>query len=820
MNKTTVLFPGGFKPITGAHLALAQRYANSSNVERVIMLIGPKERDGVSRADSDEIFRLINNNSKIELRATDFNSPIMAAYEFLFALPEGDHGTYAMAASRKGDDYARTLSFAGNVEKYKTIGDKKGRKIPAGVEVNPLEIDVDPLTYSNGEPISASTIRQAIANNDYETFAASYPGAKEAVIKNIWQMLTGVQESIFSKSWWSNQLAEDVDEVAEGYQTTKMAKSHNKKIKKLRKHLDRSRGEEFTYDFANFGKTVFGAPLYENYITRDELKSIEPTVDRFFKRFGIDVDFQGYATHFIDRLNDPRNEGTITLDDLENLFLDLSSEYGEEIVQQFQQRNPSAVTSDYQFDVPIHMPFQLRFDQSLGQIKLIPRTVKAQRRPWRSNNPSDKIYTIENVLTEGGAAGHMNHPYDSHGLTFNDMKEIVSRALEGRLDMEEAVTEKTDGQNIQVTWKNGRPGFARGIKTRINPLTPDEIVAEFEAKYQKSVEANGVKGAEGYKLVVDAFRATAEDLTASLSKLSPETLMRIFKNGKVFANMEIIYPATTNVIAYEQAVLQFHNLVEYDDKGKVIETDLTGGTMLQQVIQDANAHMQKTFSFIPPNKLKLGRIEDFEDQQAAFFAEIDSLKDQFGLKETDRVSEYHRAWWKDVVREKAYQLDYAIPEDVLEILTNRWAFNDKSTRINNVVKMIDNESFATWVSAFDKKDFKAYQKQNIEPFESIFLKLGAVVLKNIKNYLAASPDKAVRQIKKDLMSLIKDLQTSDNPDTLKKLETQLRKIERMGGFDTIVPIEGIVFTYGGNTYKLTGSFAPVNQILGVLKYAR
>jgi hypothetical protein len=32
---------------------------------------------------------------------------------------------------------------------------------------------------------------------------------------------------------------------------------------------------------------------------------------------------------------------------------------------------------------------------------------------------------------EGGAAGHMAHPWDDHGLTFNDMKEIVSRALEG-----------------------------------------------------------------------------------------------------------------------------------------------------------------------------------------------------------------------------------------------------------------------------------------------------------------------------------------------------------------------------------------------------
>ena len=53
---------------------------------------------------------------------------------------------------------------------------------------------------------------------------------------------------------------------------------------------------------------------------------------------------------------------------------------------------------------------------------------------------------------------------------------------------------------------------------------------------------------------------------------------------------------------------------------------------------------QNTFSFIPPNKLKMGRIEDFEDQQSAFFAEIDGLQNQFGLKETDQVSEYHRAW--------------------------------------------------------------------------------------------------------------------------------------------------------------------------------
>jgi len=45
----TVLFPGGFKPLTGAHMALAERYAANPEVERVILLIGEKEREGITR---------------------------------------------------------------------------------------------------------------------------------------------------------------------------------------------------------------------------------------------------------------------------------------------------------------------------------------------------------------------------------------------------------------------------------------------------------------------------------------------------------------------------------------------------------------------------------------------------------------------------------------------------------------------------------------------------------------------------------------------------------------------------------------------------
>jgi len=682
-NKTTILFPGGFKPLTGAHLALAQRYAEDPAVDQVILLIGPTERQGISRSKTIEIFNLLNSDPNIKIQSTEFNSPITAAYEYLFALPKDATGRYAMAASTKGNDYVRAKDFVPNVDKYATIGDKQGRTIPSGINAIELSINVDPLTYTNGEPISATIVRQSIQDNDYDTFRLSYPQFEDALVKNAWQTLKGVQEALFSKNWWTSLLQEEVDEVFAATMNNAETANHKKKINKLNKFLDRKQDASFVYDFDQFPKTVMGVSL-----------------------------------------------------------------------------------------------------------------------------------------TEGGAAGHMAHPWDDHGLSFNDMKEIVSRALEGRLDIEEAVTEKTDGQNIFVTWKNNEIGFARGVGTIINPMTTSEIIADFQRKQQKAIAEKGADAGVNYQRVVDAYQACAEDLTEAFGMIPADKLNQIFKNGKIFANMEIIYPATKNVISYDKAHLQFHNLAEYDDAGKIIETDLTGGSMIQGIIQDANAHMQKTFSFIPPQQIKLGKVYDFEDQQAAFFSEIDQLQNKFGLQPTDLVTEYHKAWWSDVIKSKAQTYAYDIPDNILESLVYRWAFNVKSTNITILKKGIDNPEFANWVAEFDKKDFKVYQKQNMEPFENIFLKLGAVVLKNAENFLAANPSATVQEIKRELAELTRELQAKGDVATIKKLEHELLRLQKLGGFEAIVPSEGVVFVYGGHTYKLTGAFAPINQILGVLKYTR
>ena len=91
-------------------------------------------------------------------------------------------------------------------------------------------------------------------------------------------------------------------------------------------------------------------------------------------------------------------------------------------------------------------------------------------------------------------------------------------------------------------------------------------------------------------------------------------------------------------------------------------------------------------------------------------------------------------------------------------------------------------------------------------------------LKNVEGYMSVSPDKAVQSMRKGISKAISDVKSGGDVKKLNKLKAQLEKLEAIGGVDAIVPSEGIVFKYQGNTYKFTGAFAPVNQIMGLITF--
>ena len=412
-------------------------------------------------------------------------------------------------------------------------------------------------------------------------------------------------------------------------------------------------------------------------------------------------------------------------------------------------------------------------------------------------------------LIEGGAAGHMAHPFDDKDLTFSDLKEIVRRALTGKLDLEQKTSEKVDGQNILVSWKDGRMIAARN-KSHLknfgeNAMDKKAVATKFAGRGD----------------LTDAFVGAMDDLEKAIGALSPAQREKIFGNGKRFMNLEIIWSKTVNVIPYNRNLLLFHGVIEYDESGTAIESNNEYGRILAGMIKQVNQNVQSNFEIAAPNVLKLPKAENYESQQKAFFKEIDMLRKKYNLKDSDTVMKYHLAWWEEFIRDAAKKTGYNIPDNVLSGLLSRWAYNDKGSYSFNVAKKeIDNQKFLDWFVKTDREDLVNVFKKNIRPFEILFLKLGAQVLRNISNIVAAHPDESIQKIKDQLEKVISDIQSSGDLSVLSKLENELKRLDAIGGMDAIVPIEGVVFTYKGKIFKLTGTFAPVNQIMGLIRYSR
>jgi hypothetical protein len=324
----------------------------------------------------------------------------------------------------------------------------------------------------------------------------------------------------------------------------------------------------------------------------------------------------------------------------------------------------------------------------------------------------------------------------------------------------------------------------------------------------------------GRGAISDAFNLAMQDLESAIGALSEKQRQKIFDEGRNFMAVEVVFPKTQNVIPYDTSMLIFHGIITYDDFGVPSGSVPEYAKTLSGMIAQANQSVQKTYTISAPSFLKVPAHQDFGVRQNYYINKVDALKNKFGLKDTDTVSVYHQAWWEDFVGKQAKKMKYPIPNTTLMPLVRRWAFADKSTPIADIKKMIGdkNAAFVSWVETFDKTEHESQVKKNMEPFESLFLELGAEILQNVSGFLAANPDKAVQTIRNSIASTIKQIRSGKNLKNLGKLKQQLDRVQALGGFEKIVPVEGLVFMYKGKIYKLTGVFAPVNQILGMIKY--
>ena len=400
------------------------------------------------------------------------------------------------------------------------------------------------------------------------------------------------------------------------------------------------------------------------------------------------------------------------------------------------------------------------------------------------------------VITEGGAYGHMSHPFDTDiNLTFGQLKDIVNRALEGTLEF---TREKTDGQALAISWRDGRLVAARNK-------------GHLKNRGENALDIKGVSDKfQGRGGLSDAYNYAMKDLSNAIKALSDKQRDKIFKQGACFMNLEVIYPTSVNVIPYGQALLVFHGTMEFNEEGVAIGENGEAARILAGMIKQVNKDVQDNYTIQGPPIVKLPKSQNLTTKRSKYSSKISKLQKEFNLKDTDGVANYHQAWWEQWVDKNSPS---TLDNKTKMGLVKRWAFMDKKFRLDK--SNISDEKTLEWAKKTDKDDQKKISKKNLMKFEQIFLGLGAEVLEFTSSALTVNPDKAVRDMKKRIDKTIKDVKKSGDPKKIEKLKLELGRLKSIGGAKKIVPNEGIVFLYKGNTFKLTGTFASVNQILGI-----
>jgi hypothetical protein len=727
----TVMIPGGFKPPHEGHLMLAKGYNSMPNVNKVVILITPKERDGITVQDSKSIWNtLLMGIQGIEVREVTYPSPLTAAYEFV--KNDGKEGdVFALGASSKGSDYNRVADFVKSHQ-------EGGKYFKPGVSVVELPFESSkPLVYKgrtddkNGSPISASQLRADLAADDFANFKTNYPSVKTpSQIQAIYDLLK--KKSLTERVIVENQITDFVQKL-------------------------RGRFKLFLQSIAKEGRL---------------------TKEAFY--------LAGQAAIGKKQLT-PQEKGKI----------------GNQLKEALKSAGLIAASV-----LPGGMIYFIVIRLLRIENYVVPNSFAGK------NTASIALVAEHELLTEGGAAGHMAHPYEDSDLTFEDIENMIEAALTGKV---EYAQEKLDGQNLMVTYKDGKVLSARNKGQLKN--------AAEKAMSKSDMETSMAHLPDNVK---NSFLDAMGDMEAAINKLTPAEKEEYFGNGTKFVNMEVLHPASQNVAAYGVTELRMHNIQEYDNEGNVINSDANAPAKIQQALQRVKATKQSTYDIKSTDMVSLKKTADYEKQKAQLIADLSAVQKKYNLTKSSKLGLYFQNAWTDYIKEAAREYQYDIPDDVLQNIVNRWAFGFKTPDLRQLKQTIDSPEFLQWFVDTDKGPVVRDEKKRIvEPVEDIFLKLGVFVLKSLEGLVAINPNDSIAQMKGDLANAIEAIQQKannsemgDDDAPMKFLKHQLKRLDKIGGFDAIVPSEGIVFKHNGKLYKLTGAFAPINQIIGYIKFAR
>jgi len=396
------------------------------------------------------------------------------------------------------------------------------------------------------------------------------------------------------------------------------------------------------------------------------------------------------------------------------------------------------------------------------------------------------------LLLEGGAAGHIMHLYEDYDLTYDQIKNIIEKLSSNQIQC----TEKTDGVNIYFGSKLGKTKAVRS-KSEFNLGGLD----------QQQFNTKEFEGGGNIKLI---FTTAFNSFDRSLNNLTDSERQDIFgPNGEIFLNCEVI-SGKTNVIPYDKSLILIHR------SGHKKFDERTG--MLNIIPEEENIRLTKTIELLLPKLNENLSDSNFQIIQTPFknlnqtvdMIQIDEILKEmvkYGFTEGMTIKEFLRTRVLRKVNEliKNNKVSEQVTNKILELPTNEIVLVDDNIDREHLKKTINN--------LISNK--LLIKKEAVKPLEDLIHKIGVILLSKQKSDFIQDEQKALETIKNEVETSINKIQTLYAQDQ-KKIEKASREIEKIGNIENInSTIEGIVFQINNKVYKLTGNFAPINQIINL-----
>lgn len=410
------------------------------------------------------------------------------------------------------------------------------------------------------------------------------------------------------------------------------------------------------------------------------------------------------------------------------------------------------------------------------------------------------------MLTEGGANAHLSHVWESGDLSFNELDNIFTSIFSGKIELRE----KVDGFAFTVTMRDGVLYSARNKTELKNPLNFEQTVQKFSDRSET---------------IKNAFITSFTDMNNALQALSSEEQKDIFgPNGENFLSFEIVSPGARNLINYgDKAIIILHGINIFNDNWEKQSDDPAKAKKLYEYFKKHNVLNQQTYEIQGPVVLKIKKSIKSQDALKEIKRDIDDILG--GLPTSITILEYVIRKIKPKLQEIAINsgLGEVMSDTVVADLISR-TNNKLGLKQTKVIDLIAHIADGT-VSQVSKDTIKIFIKdvaddvsvlidQAILPIWMLVVKAGTLLIKSLSGFISADQSATAKDLTAQLDDIVNtDVKAQLSPNNLSRFTKTLMQLDKFNR--EILGTEGIVFTYNNKLYKLTSTFGPLNQLLGL-----